>query len=325
MCGDARTTELTTSFLRALQEHVLSTRVLHYTATELLFECKTSYRCECMPNRKAWPTTPSLIPKAVSSKKTNAVYEAWQHIVEKYSARDLTVPGDKLPAISGIAAKIRKATHSEYLAGLWKSNLASDLLWNAAPLDLTKPGYYKMEAWRAPSYSWASLDTVVTYTTLDEEERETFLPTISLQAFSITPTGLNPLGTVSAASITIRGPVLEAMMCAEQDRKNWKYALLIKGTSSVPVTPDCLLVPTSFKTESSGEMQNTVRRAHSGEDASEFKAPVLCISVARYDNIVTGLVLGISERSPDAWERIGTFATGTEVVQNAKERDMTIE
>lgn len=278
-----------------------------------------------MPNRKAWPTTPSLIPKAVSSKKTHAVYEAWQHIVEKYSARDLTVPGDKFPAISGIAAKIRKATHSEYLAGLWKSNLASDLLWAAAPLDITRPGYYKPETWRAPSFSWASLDLPVTYTTLDEEEREAFLPTVSLQAFTITPTGLNPLGTISAASISIRGPVIEATVCAEQLRKDWKYSLLIKGTSSIPVTPDCLLVHAAFKTESSGEMQTTVRRAHSGEDPSEFKASVICLSVARYDNVVAGLVLGVSEQTPDSWVRIGTFAAGTEVMQNAKEQDLVIE
>ncbi|OAK96019.1 HET-domain-containing protein [Phaeosphaeriaceae sp. SRC1lsM3a] len=323
--GPARPIGPLSSRAWALQEHVLSTRVLHYTATELLFECKTSYRCECLPNRKAWPTTPSLIPKAVSSKKTHAVYEAWQHIVEKYSARDLTVPGDKFPAISGIAAKIRKATHSEYLAGLWKSNLASDLLWAAAPLDITRPGYYKPETWRAPSFSWASLDLPVTYTTLDEEEREAFLPTVSLQAFTITPTGLNPLGTISAASISIRGPVIEATVCAEQLRKDWKYSLLIKGTSSIPVTPDCLLVHAAFKTESSGEMQTTVRRAHSGEDPSEFKASVICLSVARYDNVVAGLVLGVSEQTPDSWVRIGTFAAGTEVMQNAKEQDLVIE
>lgn len=298
--------------------------MLHYTATELLFECKTSYRCECMPNRKAWPTTPSLIPKAVSSKRAHAVYEAWQQVVEKYSARDLTVPGDKFPAISGIAAKIRKATHSEYLAGLWKSNLASDLLWTAASLDLTKPGYYKPATWRAPSFSWASLDSVVSYTTLDDEERETFLSTISLQSFSITPTGLNPLGTIAAASITIRGPTLEATMCAEQIRKHWGYSLLIKGTSSIPVTPDCLLVETSIKRESSGEMQTVVRRADSSDTPGEFKASVLCLSVARYDNVVVGLVLGISEQSPDSWERIGTFAAGTEIMQDAKEKEITI-
>ena len=127
-----------TSRAWALQEHVLSTRVLHYTATELLFECRTSYRCECMPERKTRATTPALIPRAVASKKADAVWAAWHRVVEQYSTRALTMPGDKLPAISGIASKIRKATHSDYVAGLWKSNLVFDLLWQrAVPHHLT--------------------------------------------------------------------------------------------------------------------------------------------------------------------------------------------
>jgi hypothetical protein len=303
---------------------VLSTRILHYTATELLFECKTSYRCECMPERKAFPTTPSLIPRAVSSKKITAIYDAWQHIVSKYSARDLTVAADKFPAISGIASKIRKATHTEYLAGLWKGNLASDLLWSTSSLAIDNAKSFKLDTWRAPSFSWASLDAAVTYTELDDEEREAFVSTIALLASSIVPKGLNPLGTLTSASITIRGPVMEATLCAELDRGMWKYLLLIKGTSSIQVTPDCLLVDASFESGTSGQEQRTVRRAQSGETLHDFKAPVLCVSVARYDNLLVGLVLGVSEQSSESWERIGTFAAGTEVMQNAKEQEINM-
>jgi hypothetical protein len=308
---------------RALQEHVLSTRVLHYTATELLFECKTSYRCECMPDRKAYPTTPSLIPKAVGSKKTNAVYEAWQRIVEKYSVRDLTVAGDKFPAISGIASKIRKATHSEYLAGLWKGNLASDLLWTASALASTTDRF-AMETWRAPSFSWASLDAAVTYAQLDDEEREAFSATISLLASTVTPKGLNPLGTLMDASITVRGPTIKATLCSERNRGTWEYMILLKGTSTIPITPDCLLVDANVKTEASKQEQRTVRRAKANDSPNVFKAPVLCLTVARYDNLISGLVLGMSERSPDDWERLGTFAAGTEAMQNAQEQEVIL-
>lgn len=296
---------------------------MHYTATELLFECKTSYRCECMPERKAYPTTPSLIPKAVSTKKTSAVFEAWQHIIEKYSARNLTVPSDKFPAVSGIASKIRKATHSEYLAGLWKGNLASDLLWNASPTRSATHSF-ALETWRAPTFSWASLDTAVTYAHLDDEERETFTPTVALLASMTNPKGLNPLGTLSDASITVRGPVVESTLCSEQSRGTWCYFLLIKGTSTIRITPDCLLVETALKIEATGERQLTVRRAQSNESAQGFKAPVLCLSVARYDHLVAGLVLGISGRVTTAWERIGTFAAGTEVMQNADEKEIIL-
>jgi hypothetical protein len=302
---------------------VLSTRILHYTATELLFECKTSYRCECMPERKGHPTTPSLIPKAVASKKINAVYEAWQQIVEKYSARDLTVPSDKFPAISGIAGKIRKATHNEYLAGLWKGNLASDMLWSAATPKSTDANRFALDTWRAPSFSWASLDIPITYTRLDDEEREAFAPMVSLLASTCIPKGLNPLGTLAEASLKLRGPTLEATLCSEQNRGIWEYTLLIKRTSSIPVASDCLLVEATLPNEG-GEEQRTIKRAKLNESPSSFKGPVLCLNVARYENLIAGLVLGLSERSPNAWERLGTFTAGTEAMQNAQQQELVL-
>ncbi|KAH7357594.1 heterokaryon incompatibility protein-domain-containing protein [Pyrenochaeta sp. MPI-SDFR-AT-0127] len=307
----------------ALQEHVLSTRILHYTATELLFECKTSYRCECMPERKAYPTTPSLIPKAVASKKVDAVWQAWQRIVEQYSVRELTVPGDKLPAISGIASKIRKATHSDYLAGLWKGNLASDLLWHATPPTSVIAGNFVLDTWRAPSFSWASLDAPITYTVLDEEERETFAPMITLLASKIVARGLNPLGTISEGSLTVRGSTISATLSAAETLGKWEYILLIKGTSTIRITQDCFLIDANFKTEEEGQ-QTTVRRAQSKDILRQFKAPVLCLSVARYDNFIAGLVLGVSSLNHGAWERVGTFAAGSEPFQRGTEKEVII-
>jgi hypothetical protein len=252
------------------------------------------------------------------------VYEAWQHIVVKYSMRDLTVPSDKLPAISGIASKIRKATHSEYLAGLWRNHLASDLLWGASPPKPCNTNCFALEKWRAPSFSWASLDTAIKYTELDDEERESFVSLVALLASKATPKGLNPLGTLLDAFITLRGPVMEATLCSEQNRGVWEYLLVIKGTSSIPMNPDCLLVDTDSKTGVGDERQRTVRRAQSNESSHSFKAPVRCLSIARYDNLVAGLVLGRSDGSPDEWERIGTFVAGTEAMQHAKEEETII-
>lgn len=306
----------------SLQEHALSTRVLHYTATELLFECKTSYRCECLPERKTYPTTPSLIPKAVASKDSTAVWQAWQRIVEQYSSRNLTVPSDKLPAISGIASKIRKATHSEYLAGLWKNNLASDLLWSANTSAQTTPCVFAWEKWRAPTFSWASLDTAITYATFDEDERESFRPTIAIVETSIIPKGLNLLGTLASATMTLRAPIALATLASEQTKDGWKYAILIKGTSSISVVHDCELVDTDTIV-GGDEKQHTVRRAVLGDEIHAFKAPVVCMSVARYDNIISGLVLGASQNSPGAWERLGTFAAGSEAIRT-EEKEMVL-
>ncbi|KAF2002670.1 HET-domain-containing protein [Amniculicola lignicola CBS 123094] len=309
----------------ALQEHTLSTRILHYTATELLFECKTSYRCECLPSRKTYPTTPSIIPKAITkrSKDLSAVWDAWQRVVEQYSKRDLTVASDKLPAISGVAAKIKDATGSSYLAGLWKDNLATDLLWSSisSPSDLK---LYALEKYRGPTFSWASLNAPVSYYAPDTDERESFKSTIKLHSSSVALGGLNPLGAVFDASIRLCGPCLPALLSSNQkEGGSWEYVLLVRGTSAIPVSNDCLLHESEIVNKS-GNSEKTVRRALIGAEMSVFKTPVLCLGVAKYDAWMSGLILGQSERVLGAWERLGTFSAGMEGFGKAEEQVVTI-
>lgn len=318
--GPAKLVGPLTSRAWALQEHVLSTRIIHYTETELLFECKTSYRCECMPERKAYPTTPALIPRAVASKNANTIWQAWQRIVEQYSARSLTVTSDKLPAISGIASKIRKVTHSDYLAGLWRGNLASDLLWHASP---SSPNNFALDTWRAPSWSWAGLDTRISYTIPSDTEMETFSPTIVVGAASIIPSGLNMLGTLASASLSLRGPTVPATLSADLNNGVWRYTLFLKGTSSITISHDCILCEAKVEADGSNE-QRTIRRALPSDTPRAFRAPVVCMSIARYDSVIAGVVLGISTRDPQAWERLGTFAAGNEALQNIEEREMIL-
>ncbi|KAF2635917.1 HET-domain-containing protein [Massarina eburnea CBS 473.64] len=308
----------------ALQEHVLSTRVLHYTGTELLFECKTSYRCECTPGRKTYPTTPALIPRAIakSSKTHQAIWNAWHQIVEQYSKRDLTVPTDKLPAISGIASRIGMATGSSYIAGVWENNLASDLLWSTSLTTLPDAHYFALEKYRAPSFSWASLNAPIAYHNLEEHERETFTPTISLISSSTTATGLNPLGAVSCSRITLRGPVVHAMLSSMKREGMWEYTLAIKRTSGIIISHDSLLVEDYIP--ASDIPRKTVRRAQCGDKPSDFKTSVLCLGVARQDSWISGLVLGLSQRGRESYERLGTFSAGMEAFENAYERELEI-
>jgi hypothetical protein len=305
----------------ALQEHVLSTRVLHYTSTELLFECRTSYRCECMPMRKMYPTTPSIIPKSVAKKDggLDPVWHAWQRIVEQYSRRELTVQNDKFPAISGIASKIKEATQSPYIAGLWKMNIASDLIWSAAPPLADNA----LQTYRAPTFSWASLKTPITYYEADAEETQALTSTIELLSSAVTLTGLNPLGTIAIASIKLRAPCLPALLSSEQRDGKWEYNLLIKGTSAIRVLHDCLLAEVT-NVDKAADTQRTVRRAQLEDTGSSFRAPVLCLSVARYDTWVSGLVLASSEVTHGAYERLGTFASGVEIFQKAQEQDVQL-
>jgi hypothetical protein len=84
----------------------------------------------------------------------------WRDFVGDYSARALTNSTDKLPAVAGIARALGKQSSMTYMAGLWKEDFLSGLFWfREQDTDtLTPPQQY-----RAPSWSWASVDGRIEY------------------------------------------------------------------------------------------------------------------------------------------------------------------
>ena len=85
----------------------------------------------------------------------------WASLVPLYSRSNLSFPEDKLPAISGIARRLQKISWKlipdDYLCGLWRPGLIDQLLWKS---DL-KPNRGRAVEYRAPSWSWASLDAQI--------------------------------------------------------------------------------------------------------------------------------------------------------------------
>ena len=126
----------------ALQESVLSKRLLTFGTTETSFSCQ---RFEIRESgQRLWGS---------------GGLQVWHSVVEDYTSRDLTRPSDRLPAIAGFADHFGRSTRSEYLEGLWSESLPRDLLWS----HIGKPDgrvrrYPFPEQYRAPSWSWASVD-----------------------------------------------------------------------------------------------------------------------------------------------------------------------
>jgi hypothetical protein len=81
-------------------------------------------------------------------------------LIEYYSARQLTYSSEKLPVISAIAKQ--EANGKTYLAGIWKEDLWFHLAWlvpaYAGNLLRLRPAPY-----RAPSWSWAAVDSKVDF------------------------------------------------------------------------------------------------------------------------------------------------------------------
>jgi hypothetical protein len=135
------------------QERFLAARTLHFTNSQIFWECKENHWSETWPNETAsWLTLPSLFPKA-----SREFSQIWPNAVIMYSRGNLTYPTDRLVAISGVAKWIEAQTKDDYLAGMWRKNLEMQLAWCLVrnkddPSSLTRHTEYL-----APSWSWASV------------------------------------------------------------------------------------------------------------------------------------------------------------------------
>jgi hypothetical protein len=154
----------------ALQETVLSTSVLNFTTQSVRYECGTSVvdiDTKNPPKNHSIPLLRQLSRNILGQQKQASVHDReWLGLVEDYSGRKLSFPDDRLLAISGLAARFSPILMSNYLAGLWESQLPCGLLWRSI-VPQTRPTNE-----RAPSWSWASIDGPVSYDTrLDLEKK----------------------------------------------------------------------------------------------------------------------------------------------------------
>ncbi|KAK0646885.1 heterokaryon incompatibility protein-domain-containing protein [Cercophora newfieldiana] len=143
-----------------IQEQMLAPRILHFTETQVFWECSLRRYSREIPQGAFQSITAdgalkSMAPMWMSEK--NPLYSAWFYLIREYSGADLTRASDKLPAISGLAKIFQRKLDDEYLAGLWKGNIYTGLLWFAIDR-VSHPSAY-----RAPSWSWASVDGRVRY------------------------------------------------------------------------------------------------------------------------------------------------------------------
>jgi hypothetical protein len=159
-----------------LQENLLSRRLLTRETVQLTWQCTTSQwnqsgtlRLPSLNTKDIFPCAPLRYPidpygvrSSEGSLKEGLVLGVWQELVSVYCRRNLSLPKDKLPAISGLAKWLSRncSIEERYLAGLWRSQFPECLLWHTNlvfPADEAQAR--KAIPYRAPSWTWASLDS----------------------------------------------------------------------------------------------------------------------------------------------------------------------
>ncbi|KAF5021351.1 hypothetical protein F66182_6619 [Fusarium sp. NRRL 66182] len=204
------------------QEWLMARRTIHFAKNQVFWECDQLCACETLPcglldrmRYRGKAHFAEALNNATSLQKRKATAESelqmnlgqyllWTEIVTNYTSRNLTKMSDRLPALSGIAKWLQPHFDNPvYLAGLWNNgNIVRQLAWFSSTL--SKP----RRAFRAPSWSWASIDTTVYWLTMygDSVFRTQIL------AASTTPEGADPTGAVSGGHLVVQGQVSRVKM-----------------------------------------------------------------------------------------------------------------
>ena len=227
-----------------VQERLLSPRYLHFGKNELLWECMERQKCECGGlgfgelSRLTWlEPKHRFLPRSLELLKTRrgAIVTAWHSAVSDYSRKNLSFPEDIFPAISGIANCVMEATGWTYVAGLWRENLITDLVWTVKKPELMT----RCETWRAPTFSWASVQpksqgvSSVSYEMMrsfeqgiEEENARGCRTDIYAQVVGTgcTPLGRDSTGKLTAGYIVLSGLLIKATLHRAGEMKSWKIA-----------------------------------------------------------------------------------------------------
>ncbi|KAL6918353.1 hypothetical protein FSST1_009848 [Fusarium sambucinum] len=206
----------------AMQERLLSRRVLHFAENMILWECHdcraTGHDPEGMNPRG--PDDDTYLFKEFMAKcrdlyakrlQPSDFMDEWYQFVSLYSKCHFTFVADRLPALSGITAMIQQHTQQRYVAGLWESDISQGLAWHSygafrfdtshlvnpqIPVDPAKDHSQMM----LPSWSWAACEGAVFYPRYDG-----WRSLVEVESCQVNSQGSNTSGQLRSARLTLRG------------------------------------------------------------------------------------------------------------------------
>ncbi|CAM1509874.1 Fc.00g002090.m01.CDS01 [Cosmosporella sp. VM-42] len=196
-----------------LQEWLLSSRVVHFTAGEMLWECNTLHRCECQIvhedclnagyGESFWQDVAKSDYLSLDRGGEGEGEIKWNMILEEFANRHITKEADRLPALSGLAAFTKESSNVNYIAGLWESDLPEALLWR---VDADKASRH--EQYYAPSWSWPSIIGRACFDKCDPKrsssDRIAKVLGVTKQLASA-----NPFGSLKGGAIQIKGRLIK--------------------------------------------------------------------------------------------------------------------
>jgi len=267
----------------AFQEFFLSRRIIRFGTLGVTWLCSYTQKRFDEEKLSMWnwdDETAILFSRTRINGTIIKSFPLWSGLVTEYTNRELSYPGDRVSAISGIASKLGGQTHDSYIAGIWRHHLPRALMWAVVSSPKPRPSLY-----RAPSWSWTSVNggiSEVIYGWIKVE------PELEILSFDREPVEASaPYGNLMSASMTVRG---------------WVRRLYWGNSSSTLIEKDH-----SQSGGSSVEDILAYTAADAMEDASHTMLPVWCLQVCGFDSVEGPFGIILSEEDGNVFKRRGCF------------------
>ena len=217
---------MTQSFSRAWihRERQLARRVLHFTDTEMVWECcgkeGTSFASEMLPGGAPFKNGLFNSDQKYQIGRlqqgltggTEETYATWNDICEHLSEKSLSKPADMPIVLSGLADDFGQLLPADqYVAGLWRSTLPHSLLWHTRGFKIDGLKYI------APSWSWLSTNSAATLANrFDVTKKDRLAKILSI---SPKPEHQDLYGAIKNSTLEVKG-MLRHIQIVLKDRSN---------------------------------------------------------------------------------------------------------
>jgi len=208
-----------------LQERLLSRRVLYFGTSFMYFECCTNARHETLhfPFQDYYQERNEAAKTSFRVEHEPSVWlQYWNQIVTTYSQAALTFPSDRLPALSGIAREIQRKIRDKYIAGLWCMDLPIGLMWfihsSEKRSGISKEHGEGPPPYIAPSWSWASVSSGVSFCNLNYQDHVLVSPDLRILHAHTEVRGLDAFGKVQKGSLVLEGKCQSFIVRVEPHR-----------------------------------------------------------------------------------------------------------
>jgi hypothetical protein len=240
-----------------IQERFLSPRKLHFTEEQMFWECSGIFACETFPRgmpavyEHSTSRHHRMSAQALCNNDTAQIYKTWGRICEDYSRAALTYTSDRLIAFAGVVAEFRNRLPEDiYLAGVWKGDLVTGLLWKAMALDgwPSQPnGSRELHAvpyitasvpsnYRAPSWSWLGKNCSIFWPTKNRYQARNLVEILDASIELVNEA--EPAGDMNGGYVTLRGHLRAAQWV--QDGQYTSIVLDGKSGSQLLSSSDAL-------------------------------------------------------------------------------------